>query len=181
MQALADRLARSDYLIFYSHRPYASAARDPERFPYSNNYYRLLFSGQLGYRLHREFTNYPSLGGVVFRDDALGTSGLYSPPPEFSSQDANFTLNFGYADDNVSGYDHPRTLVFRNAGGLDRATLRQMLAPTVRPRSSESSTALMLTPEALEKQRSGGTFSDIANQADGSMMRRSLPGCWLWS
>ena len=79
MWELARRLARSDYLIFYSARPYASAARDPERFPYSNNYYRLLFAGELGYRLQREFTNYPSLGGVVFRDEALTQSGLHSP------------------------------------------------------------------------------------------------------
>ena len=164
MRELAGRLSRSDYLIFYSHRPYASAARDPERFPYSNNYYRLLFSGQLGYRLHREFTNYPSLGGVVFRDDALRQSGLYSPSPEFPDQDANFALNFGYADDNVSGYDHPRVLVFRNADRLSESALRQTLAPTIRPRPVESDTALMLTPDALEKQRSGGTFSDIVDR-----------------
>ena len=48
-------------MTFYSHRPYASAARDQARFPYSYNYYRLLFSGELGYSLHRDFTNYPSL------------------------------------------------------------------------------------------------------------------------
>ena len=164
MQTLAGRLSRSDYLIFYSHRPYASAARDPERFPYSNNYYRLLFSGELGYRLHREFTNYPSFGGVVFRDDALLQSGLRSPAPEMPSQDGNFTLNFGYADDNVSGYDHPRVLVFRNTDRRSEPALREMLAPTVRPRLGETSNALMLTPEALEKQRSGGTFSEIVDR-----------------
>ena len=164
MDMLAERLARSEYLIFYSHRPYASAARDPERFPYSNNYYRLLFSGRLGYRLHREFTNYPSLGGVVFRDDALWQSGLESPLPEISSQDASFTLNFGYADDNVSGYDHPRVLVFRNASRLNESELRQLLAPPERPRPEQTSNALMLTPEMLEKQRSGGTFSDIVDR-----------------
>ena len=164
MRALAERLARSEYLIFYSHRPYASAARDPERFPYSNNYYRLLFSGQLGYRLHRDFTNFPSLGGVVFRDEALWQSGLYSPLPEVSSQDASFTLNFGYADDNVSGYDHPRVLVFRNASRLSESELRLLLAPPVRPRPADTSNALMLTPEALEKQRSGGTYSEIVDR-----------------
>ncbi len=164
METLSGRLSRSDYLIFYSHRPYASAARDPERFPYSNNYYRLLFSGELGYRLHREFTNYPSLGGVVFRDDALEQSGLRSPLPEVPSQDGNFTLNLGYADDNVSGYDHPRVLVFRNADRRSEPELRGMLAPTVRPRPAATSNALMLTPEVLEQQRSGGTFSEIVDR-----------------
>ena len=164
MGDLAVRLSRSDYLIFYSARPYASASRDPDRFPYSYNYYRLLFAGDLGYSLHREFTNYPSLGGVVFRDDALAWSGLHNPLPEVRSQDAKFTLNFGYADDNVSGYDHPRVLVFRNESRLDAGTLGQMLAPPDGRISRRASDALMLSPEALEAQRSGGTFSEIADR-----------------
>ena len=164
MVELSDRLAGSDYLIFYSARPYASAARDPDRFPYSNNYYRLLFAGDLGYKLHRDFTNYPSFGGVVFRDDALAYSGLPSPEPEVPSQDARLTLNLGYADDNVSGYDHPRVLVFRNAGRLDEATLRGLLAPPVAPRQAGDEDALMLDPQALAKQRSGGTFSELVDR-----------------
>ena len=165
MRTLARELANSDYLIFYSHRPYASAAQDPERLPYSNNYYRLLFSGELGYRLHREFINYPSLGGVVFRDDALARAGLNSPEPEVPGEQASFTLDLGYADDNVVGYDHPRVLVFRNAVHLSEFQLAQMLT---RPQESEKedspSTGLMLSPEALDKQRGGGTFSDIVNR-----------------
>ena len=164
MGELAARLASSEYLIFYSARPYASASRDPERFPFSYNYYRLLFAGDLGYRLHREFTNFPSLGGVVFRDDALAWAGLHRPAPEIRSQDANFTLNFGYADDNVSGYDHPRVLVFRNESRLDAGTLGQMLAPPDGRISRGDSDALMLSPEAWEAQRSGGTFSEIADR-----------------
>ena len=39
-----------------------------------------------------------------------------------------------------------------------------MLAPTTRPRADDSATALMLSPEALEKQRSGGTFSEIVER-----------------
>ena len=165
MRTLAKELANSDYLIFYSHRPYASAAQDPERLPYSNNYYRLLFSGELGYRLHREFTNYPSLGGVVFRDDALARAGLNSPEPEVPGELGSFTLDLGYADDNVVGYDHPRVLVFRNAVHLSEFQLAQMLArPHEAEREDSPSTALMLSPEVLGKQRGGGTFSDIVNR-----------------
>ena len=165
MRMLARRLANSDYLMFYSHRPYASAARDPERLPFSNNYYRLLFSGELGYQLHREFTSYPSLGGIVFRDDALERAGLQEPAPEVPSPDANFTLDLGYADDNVVGYDHPRVLVFRNASRLGESQLRDMLAqPQDNQKDDLASSALMLSPEALGKQRGGGTFSDIVNR-----------------
>ena len=177
MTELARQLSGSDYLIFYSARPYASAARDPERFPYSSNYYRLLFAGDLGYRLHREFTNYPSLGGVVFRDDALPYSGLHSPVPEVAPQGASFTVNLGYADDNVSGYDHPRVLVFRNADRLSPSSLYALLAPPVPPRSTREETALMLDASALEKQRSGGTYSDIVDR-DG--WTNDLPAlAWL--
>ncbi len=164
MLELAERLSRADYLIFYSHRPYASASRDPERFPYSNNYYRLLFSGDLGYRLHREFVTHPSLGGVTFRHDALGSSGLHQVSPEIPSYDAAFTLEFGYTDDNVSGYDHPRVLVFRNALWLSESELIGMIAPEVRPLPAKSATALMLMPDALEKQQNGGTFSEIVDR-----------------
>ena len=171
MRTLAGKLAHSDYLIFYSHRPYASAAQDPQRFPYSNNYYRLLFSNELGYRLHREFTSYPALGGVVFRDDALARAGLDNPTPDVPSPGASFTLDFGYADDNVVGYDHPRVLVFRNTERLDEPRLQGLLT---RPRqwegadtsSNASSTraGLMMLPEALDKQRGGGTFSAVVNR-----------------
>ena len=71
MDLLALRLASSEYLVFYSHRPYAGITRDPERFPLSASYYRRLFDGDLGYRLERTFTSYPQLAGVAFRDDPV--------------------------------------------------------------------------------------------------------------
>ena len=178
MRTMARKLAGSDYLMFYSHRPYASAARDPERFPYSNNYYRLLFSGELGYRLHREFTSYPSLGGVAFRDDALQRAGLTDPVPEIPAEDARFTLDLGYADDNVVGYDHPRVLVFRNAERLSDSRLRELLTrPPDEGGEDSDSEALMLSPEDLGKQRGGGTFSDIVDR-DGWTNDLS-PVAWL--
>ena len=167
MRNLAGHLAHSDYLIFYSHRPYTSAARAPERFPYSNHYYRQLFSGQLGYQLHREFTNHPSLAGVTFRDDALPRAGLPSPAPEIPTNPPSLTLNLGYADDNVSGYDHPRVLIFRNAAQLPESRLRYLLTelpPTSNPDANENPPPLMLSPEKLAQQQTGGTFSQITNR-----------------
>ena len=43
MDTLASHLAESDFLVFYSNRPYSSAARDPKRFPLSTAYYQRLF------------------------------------------------------------------------------------------------------------------------------------------
>ena len=159
MEQLALRLSRSEYLVFYSVRPYASVARDPERFPRSNSYYRQLFAGELGYTLERDFTSYPQLAGVAFRDDALERAGLSQPAPEVAGQESDFSLGLGYADDNVVGYDHPRVLVFRNEEQFTEERLRSQLV-----RSGSSGyppVGLMLSEEDLAAQRKGGTFSEI--------------------
>ena len=63
------------------------------------------------------------------------------------------------------GYDRPRVLVFRNAVHLSEFQLAQMLTRLQEAEKEDSlSTALMLSPEALGKQREGGTFSDIVNR-----------------
>ena len=103
MDNLALRLARSEYLVFYSHRPYASVTRDLERFPFSASYYHRLFDGDLGYRLERTFTSYPQLAGIAFRDDPFGRSGLDRPTPSVPENLPPVVLDLGYADDNVGG------------------------------------------------------------------------------
>ncbi len=166
MEELATHLAEAEYLLFYSARPYASAARDPERFPLSNAYYQNLFSGELGYRLHREFTSYPQLAGVAFRDDALPRAGLPPVTPEVGNPAPRFTLQLGYADDNVVGYDHPRVLIFRNADRLSEARLRELLVPrpTDGVRSAGREPGLMLSDEDRRKQRDGGTYSELVDR-----------------
>ena len=179
MEELATHLAASEYLLFYSARPYASAARDPERFPLSNAYYRKLFAGELGYRLHREFTSYPQLAGVAFRDDALPRAGLPPVEPEVAHPPPSFTLELGYADDNVVGYDHPRVLIFRNAEGLSEAELRELLVPP--PGSGLGDDArpvgLMLSDADLAKQREGGTYTEIVDR--GSWANKVPVLAWL--
>ena len=69
---LVDRLSDSDYVIFYSNRAYGSVSRLPHEFPKSSAFYRLLFSGELGYELEMAFTSYPTLAGVHLRDDPYG-------------------------------------------------------------------------------------------------------------
>ena len=179
MEELASHLAASEYLLFYSARPYASASRDPERFPLSNAYYEKLFAGELGYRLQREYTSYPRLAGVAFRDDALPWAGLPPVEPEVANRQPNFTLELGYADDNVVGYDHPRVLIFRNADRLSEAELRRLLVP--RPGGSSRHEArpvgLMLSDADLEKQREGGTYSEIVGR--GSWTNKFPVLAWL--
>ena len=184
MDELATRLARSEYLVFYSSRPYASAARDPERFPLSNIYYQRLFNGDLGYRLERKFTSYPELAGVSFRDDAVKRAGLAQPTPDYSGQSSKVSLQLGYADDNVVGYDHPTVLLFRNQGRFSEESIRAQLSLPLsrnqgqfteeRPRAQlaaplpqgESSrpVGLLLSDTDRAAQQAGGTFSDIVDR-----------------
>ena len=163
MATLAAKLSTSEYLVFYSSRPYASAARDPDRFPFSNQYYKLLFAGDLGYQLNRAFTTYPELLGVAFQDDAIGRAGLERPRDSALGRNAPIRLNLGYADDNVVGYDHPTVLLFKNVSHLSVTNLRDQL--TVRPQGvGDRTVGLLLSEEDLAAQQDGGTFSDIVDR-----------------
>ena len=165
METLARQLSRSDYLVFYSHRPYFSVSRDPERFPYSAHYYRRLFAGDLGYRLERAFTSYPGLWEVEFRDDPISAAGLPSPYPSTGAQRGSWSFNLGYADDNVVGYDHPQVLLFRNEAGLPFQSLKETLVIEPPPDGiREEPGPLMLSERDLELQQRGGTWSRIVDR-----------------
>ena len=164
MDELARRLARSEYLVFYSHRPYASVTRDPERFPFSASYYHRLFDGDLGYRLERTFTSYPQLAGVAFRDDPLAGSGLPRPAPSVPENLPPVALDLGYADDNVVGYDHPRVLLFRNVERLSYADLGSILYIPLSTYAALPGRQLVLSDEQLAAQRAGGTWSTIVDR-----------------
>ena len=177
METLAEKLADSEYLVFYSNRPYTSVSRDPDRFPFSANYYQRLFAGDLGYRLEKRFTSYPAFLGVEFRDDPVADAGL--PRPSTMLEDrANLSFNLGYADDNVVGYDHPQVLLFRNVEGLSRGPILDILVRfSAGPAGSEP--GLMLSQGQRETQRAGGTWSEIVDR--GSWNNRLPVLAWLAS
>ena len=159
---LVDRLSSSDYVVFYSNRAYGSVARLPDQYPQSSAFLRLLFAGDLGYRLEQSFSSYPALAGFVLRDDPYGRAGL-SPPARVEDDRAarplKFGLNLGYADENVIGYDHPQVLVLRNVDRLSASEIRSRIdGASARP---EETPPLMLPPDALEAQQDGGTWSQV--------------------
>ena len=160
MDTIAGRLSEGDYLVFYSNRTYGSVARVPDIYPLSARYYRLLFSGELGYEPVRAFTSYPQLFGVAFVDDTFGRAGL--PEPEaLAFNSPPISLHLGYADENVINYDHPKVLLFKKTEEIDRTRLFEMLtAEQARPPPG-----LMLSPEDREAQREGGTWTDIISRA----------------
>ena len=163
METLAQRLASSGYLVFYSNRPYTSVSRDPQRFPFSTNYYQRLFAGDLGYRLEKTFTSYPALLGVEFKDDPLEDAGL--PRPQIlQGGETAISFNLGYADDNVVGYDHPQVLVFRNVEGLSESRILDSLVRRPVAQANTASPGLMLSDDEKASQRGGGTWSRIVDR-----------------
>ena len=101
LDTLVDELSTADYIVLATNRLSAPMARLDGRYPMASQYYRMLFAGDLGYRPVAEFTAYPRLGGLVIRDNN--------------------------ADESFSVYDHPRVLVFENAGRLKPELLRARL------------------------------------------------------
>ena len=164
MDTLAQRLSRSEYLVFYSNRPYSSVSRAPDRYPRSNNYYRLLFQGELGYRLVKQFTNHPQLAGVSFQADPFKRAGLPAPQLVSSTKSSRIALNLGYADDNVTGYDHPQVMVFRNQEHFSNITLLSKLAKSPVSDRPDRKLGLMLSDQEKDTQRSGGTWSEIIHR-----------------
>ena len=173
MAALAGELARSDYLVFYSHRPYVSVASDPERFPYSRNYYEQLFGGGLGYRLERTFTSYPQLAGIALVDDPVGQAELPRPAPLSPEPAPPLAINLGYADDNVVGYDHPQVLLFRN---VEKRTAEQLL-PLLLPEGNDAGSRLMMSDGQSARQQEGGTWSELFDR--DSWVNRMPVLAWL--
>ncbi len=162
MALIAEHLDRGDYLIFYSNRTYGSVSRVPERYPMSSRYYRLLFAGELGYLPEAVFTTYPRLFGVSLVDDTFGRAGIPEPESMAAMAPGGVTLDLGYADENVVGYDHPKVILFRNDGGFSRDRLFLLLTEGLPDGGREL--GLMMGPELTRHQREGGTWSGIVNR-----------------
>ena len=160
MDFIAGHLSEGDYLVFYSNRTYGSVGRLPERYPLSSRYYRMLFSGSLGYELENSFTSYPKLLGIAFVDNTFGRAQIPEPDALKDARPATLTLNLGYADENVIGYDHPKVLLFRNVEDLSRPRLYELLTEGP-PEEETPQLGLMLSPEQKAAQRQGGTWSRI--------------------
>jgi 4-amino-4-deoxy-L-arabinose transferase-like glycosyltransferase len=123
LETLVNALSESDYIVLATQRLSAPITRLPQRYPISSRYYRLLFSGQLGFELAASAVNGIALDGVVIADDRF--DGIASPL--FSTSDA-LVWNWGRADESFTVYDHPLPLVFKKARPLSRDQLRAQLS-----------------------------------------------------
>jgi len=88
IEYFAQKLSQADYIIINSRRLYGTLIYLPEKYPITSRYYKLLFSGQLGYGKMAEFSSFPSFLGITIND---------------SSTEETFQV-----------YDHPKVLIFQN-------------------------------------------------------------------
>lgn len=82
-------LKQTDYIVLSSNRLYLSIPRLPKRFPFTIEFYRMLFSGELGFSLVKTSTSYPTLFGYEFPDNHL--------------------------EETLTVYDHPKVLIFQKS------------------------------------------------------------------
>ena len=167
LQALAASLAGADYVWFYSNRLYGTIPRLPDRYPFSTEYYRLLFSGDLGYDLVDVETSYPRLAGLSLADNTFGRPGIHRPGGFDVLGHSGTTLNLGFADESFTVYDHPTGLVFQNTARHDAETIERTILNAV-PEDAlvggevrGRKVGLLLSEQDAAAQREGGTWSEI--------------------
>lgn len=100
-QQLTGKLAMTDYIILSSNRVYGGVSHALARYPYTNRYYRLLFTGGLGFKRVAEFTSRPGLFSLEWNDD---------------NAEESFTV-----------YDHPKVMIFQNIIKLDAQQLYERI------------------------------------------------------
>ena len=149
----------TDLLAITSSRLYQSIPRIPERYPVATEYYRLLFSGQLGFTPVAVFTSYPRLGPFVVNDDN--------------------------ASDLWVNYDHPKVMLFQKSPDYSSEKVRALLYQVpmdqvikgLRPIEAYTH-GLMLSPQMRQVQQAGGTWSEIV-QRDSLINRFPALAWWL--
>ncbi len=159
-------LDQADYIFISSNRQWGTVPRVPERYPLSTTYYRLLigcpeekdviwcynvaqagqFQGKLGFELVQVFESFPSLG--------------------------KWRINDQFAEEAFTVYDHPKVLIFRKSADYDSLSVRRLLTAVdlskvihLTPRkASQFPGLLLLPPDRLREQQSGGTWSELFNR-----------------
>ena len=117
-------MSEADYLTVVSNRIYGVVTRLPERYPISNQYYQLLFDGELGYKPVFVFERNPNLAGWTLQPDTFSEPSLIPPELVQGFLDSKRTIPWGKADESFTVYDQALTIIFENKAHL---TVNEML------------------------------------------------------
>lgn len=102
---LTENLTRADYLVFSSRRVFYSIQRNKKLYPFTANFYDLLFEEKLGFTLMHKEAHYPSFLGLTLDDDI--------------------------ADESFQSYDHPPVYIFKNAKHFSSLDLRKIIQTSI--------------------------------------------------
>lgn len=118
-QHMLDMLDQGAWIFVSSQRAWQSIPRAPQRWPLTTEYYRALFTGQLGFVPVQQFASYPQLH--VF--------GLHLEFPDDTVEEA------------LSVYDHPRVVLFQKTASWSRERAARLLSPDLLARVQNVSMA----------------------------------------
>nr|MBP7688167.1 helix-hairpin-helix domain-containing protein [Thermoflexales bacterium] len=179
--AMLKVLASSNYLVIPSNRAYDAMPRLPLRYPMTLKYYQTLFNCEcsgddlenvayglqppfkspLGFELIATFESSPSLGFLVFPDQA--------------------------ADESFTVYDHPKVMIFKKSAdfSLDQISARlnsvdldQVIFQTPL-QYNQSPTAMQLPPDRLAAQTNGASWVSMFDRFSLINANEPLSGI-LW-
>ncbi len=128
MAKLARELAVADRVVLQTKRLYGAVTRAPDKFPFTNRAFRLLFAGDLGFTLTKSVASRPSLFGLDLPDEL--------------------------ADESLSVYDHPKILIFENREKLPAAEIEARLLTRVPSRVLSRNDLLLAEPAASARSAS---------------------------
>ncbi len=170
LQRMIGWLGEADYIFLTSNRLYGTIPRQPLRYPLTSEFYRLLFTGQLGFELINELVSYPRLGPFEFPDqETTQALGLW-PDPTRLPRPGVISVPYPPAEEAFSVYDHPRVLIFKKRpdfsqpdaitrlSGFDLEAAYHGFTPR---NETGSPTGQMLTAQAWQTQQASGTWSDL--------------------
>ena len=180
LNALVDWLTQSDYVTLSSNRAYAPMSRQPRHFPLTTEYYRALFSGELGFQLVASVESYPTLGPFNFPDqETTQFMGLWPDPTRCPLAGVSTCRNLinvpmPPAEEAFSVYDHPRVLIFKKTPDFDPEKVRAILGRVdlsnvlsdISPKDySAAAGGLMLSDNVWQAQQETGTWSDLFDRS----------------
>jgi len=127
MENIAEQLHDADYVIVFTNRAYGTIPRLPERYPLSSKYHGLLFSGELGFEMVYCATSYRRFLGVTFMDDTFTHVKLPVPEGLDTCINNGIVINMGYAEETLTVFDHPMSMVFKKGTDLSQEELFDLL------------------------------------------------------
>lgn len=159
-----DILGRTEYIFISSSRQWGSLPRIPERFPLTVAYYRALIGCPEEKTVETCFIN--AQVGNVHSDYGFELVQVFENAPHLGP----WVINDQAAEEAYSVYDHPKVLIFHKTADFDasqwaelfgKVDLARVVRLTPKQASGRIPPNLMLPPERLEQQQSGGTWSEL--------------------